>query len=115
MKKTKLNKVSSSQAIRNRNVSKYKKTLIRRCGERCFICGKNAQIDLVHIIRRSYSSVLYDNEKNMILGCRTCHELFDDGDARQLLNYKPFSAILKRMKTLDEFYYNRYVSKRKLE
>jgi len=115
LKRTKLNKVSSSQVIKTRNVSKYKKALIRRVGERCFICGKNTHVDLVHIIRRSYSSVLYDSERNMILGCRTCHELFDDGDASQLLKYKSFTAILKRMKTLDEFYYNRYVSKRKLE
>ena len=48
----------------------------------------------------------------MILGCRECHDMFDNGDARKLEKFPTFELVLNRMKKLDELYYNRFVRKR---
>ena len=48
----------------------------------------------------------------MILGCRECHDMFDNGDARKLEKLPTFEPVLNRMKKLDMYYYNRFVRKR---
>ena len=48
----------------------------------------------------------------MILGCRECHDMFDNGDARKLEKFPTFELVLNRMKKLDMYYYNRFVRKR---
>ena len=66
-------------------------------------------VDLVHIIRQSYSLALQDDPRNLILGCRKCHTVFDDGRIEDVMKLKGITPILERMKELDEHYYNRYV------
>ena len=104
---------SDKQKKHNAIISKIKAKKIAKMGRRCIFCRNTFNdVDLVHIIRRSYSEALKADERNMVLGCRTCHAIFDDGDASGLLKYPTFEPILNRMKSLDEPYYNRFKRKR---
>ncbi len=80
----------------------------------CILCdnfvGSNG--DLTHIIRQSYSIKLQMNDLNNGLSHRACHQIFDDQPKNA--KYLPrINEVLKRMKSLDEKYYNRYVDRMK--
>ena len=108
-----MKKVSDKQKDSNRIISEIKADKIKKLGRICLFCRRKVgNVDLVHIIRRSYSERLKTDKKNMILGCRECHDMFDNGDARKLEKFPTFEFVLNRMKKLDELYYNRFVRKR---
>lgn len=108
-----MNRQSSKQKSAEAIIQKEKRRKISKMGNRCIFCRKHvAHVDLVHIIRRSYSEALKINKRNMVLGCRTCHDMFDNGDALRLSKYTTFEPLLNRMKSLDEYYYNRFKRKR---
>ena len=108
-----MKKVSAKQGKINKELSRIKSEKIKKLGRICLFCRRKVgNVDLVHIIRRSYSERLKTDKKNMILGCRECHDVFDNGDARKLEKFPTFELVLNRMKKLDELYYNRFVRKR---
>lgn len=99
--------------MRIAELTEQKKTL-KKAGAKCFFCGETKKrLDLVHIIRRSYSLELYSDPRNLILGCRECHRIFDDGSSEQIdtLNQDQLKEVMIRMKALDEQYFNRYTEK----
>ena len=101
-------------------ISKHKKQRIHYIGKRCQICGRYSEVDWAHIIPKSYSQLLRNRVDNGILACRSCHDIFDQNftiiPVSKLLELHPwrFKAIMGRMKSLDEFYYNRFVSRNNL-
>lgn len=108
-----MKKVSDKQKDSNRIIAEIKAEKIKKLGRICLFCRRKvSSVDLVHIIRRSYSERLKTDEKNVILGCRECHDTFDNGDARELEKFPTFEPVLNRMKKLDMYYYNRFVRKR---
>ena len=108
-----MKKASDKQKKINSELSRIKAKKINKLGRICLFCRRKvSNVDLVHIIRQSYSEALKTDEKNVILGCRECHDTFDNGDARVLEKYPTFELVLNRMKKLDIYYYNRYVRKR---
>ena len=83
--------------------------MIDEVGLYCMLSNHYASyVDLVHIIRQSDSIPLQDDPRNLILGCRKCHKVFDDGSIEEVMKLKGITPILERMKELDELYYNRY-------
>ena len=103
-----IKKVSDKQKKVNTAKAGIKDKLMKLNNRKCFFCGGRA-VDLVHIIRQGAKAGLRDKEDNCILGCRSCHDTFDDGDYTTLKNiYK----ILERMKKLDEQYYNRFINRK---
>ena len=101
-------------------IAKHKKQRIHYIGKRCQICGRYSEVDWAHIIPKSYSQLLRNRVDNGILACRSCHDIFDQNftiiPVSKLLELHPwrFKAILGRMKSLDELYYNRFVSRNNL-
>ena len=105
--------ISSKQSVRLRELRQLKKEMLLD-SRKCALCGKERELDLCHIIRRSYSTMHYTNPNNLFLACRKCHDAFDNGtwEERNLLNIDP---ILNKMKELDELYYIRYVYDRQTD
>ena len=114
--RTKSIKTKESDSI----IDKHKKRRVHYIGKRCQICGRYAEVDWAHIIPKSHSQLLRNIEANGILACRSCHDIFDQNftiiPVSKLLELYPwrFKAILSRMKSLDELYYNRFVSRNHL-
>ena len=91
------------------NQAKIKRDLIEEYGLYCMLGNHYVGgVQLVHIIRQSYSIPLQDDKRNCVLGCQHCHEIFDDGGIEEVLRLKGIDMILARMKELDELYYNRF-------
>ena len=102
---------------------------IEKQGSRCTFTGRydTYSLDRVHIIRRSYSSGLVDDPRNIILGSRFFHTVFDDGmcrkpngdmyTVRHMLEDFPWRtrAILHRMRTLDLYYFRRYCRRHRIQ
>lgn len=100
----------------------------KRQGERCEFSGRydTYSLDRVHIIRRSYSVKLRDDPRNIILGSRFYHTVFDDGMChkqngdtyivRHMLEDFPWrmKAILHRMRDLDLYYFRRYCRRHRI-
>jgi ribosomal protein L32 len=74
----------------------------------CFFCGVHNQrhrLDAVHLIRKSWSIALQDNPKNIVLGCRRCHEVFDDKpEIRDMLGN--MGEVKDRVRQMDAQYYH---------
>ena len=100
---------------------KIAKKKIDKQGLRCTFTGKyTMMLDPVHVIRRSHSPLLIDDPRNVIIGNRFYHDIFDNGctknhkgdsvTIRHLLEDYPFRvrAILHRMRSLDLYYFRRY-------
>lgn len=94
-----MKQVSKKQAYKNRELSKIKSKLDKKC----FICG-NFGDDLAHLLPKSIFPEHYTNENNLVIMCRTCHNLHDNDvtfRSKQLKCY--FKAI-----TFDLMGANRY-------
>ena len=92
-------------------LAKIKQAKSKHIGIRCQFSGiHGGNVQLVHIIRRSDNKGYKCDERNLILGRQEYHQMFDDGKAKELMVLFPWrmKAILKRMKALDEFYFNRF-------
>lgn len=93
----------------NKQLSVKKKHLLNTFG-RCFFCGKpdgKVDLTLVHLIRRSYSHDLILDDRNLTLGCLSCHTAYDDGFGSKLRNLKNIELAIARVREMDEFYANR--------
>lgn len=93
----------------NKELSKKKKHLLETFG-RCFFCGKphgKVDLTLVHLIRRSYSVNLILDDRNLTLGCLSCHTAYDDGFGSKSRNLGNIELAIARVREMDEFYANR--------
>ena len=101
-------KQKARQAIQ----AKIKADLIKETGKVCFFCEQTfSGVDLVHIIRQSYSTELSIEKRNCVLGCRAHHTIFDDGYDQELRELPNLELVLDKMKAIDELYYNRFMDK----
>ena len=101
--------MSAKKAKIQANQTQIKKELIEEYGSYCMLGNHYSDnIQLVHIIRQSYSLELQDDKRNCVLGCHNHHTIFDDGSIEEVMKLKGITPILERMKELDEHYYNRY-------
>ena len=72
-----MNRISKKQASKNRELIKIKSDLLLKYGSRCMICKRESGTDLMHILPKSIYPEYYTEKWNFILGCRTCHDMFD--------------------------------------
>ena len=87
---------------------KHKKELQIINQNRCFFCGLNAH-DLVHIFPVSLFPKYDKEEWNHILGCRTCHIIFDDCNPFTLNNSE---FIIDLIQAVDIKYYHRLLNRK---
>lgn len=87
---TRMRRVSNKQAAKNREIAKIKSRLPKICA----ICGRHAT-DYCHILPKSIWMEHYTNPLNGFMGCRTCHQLFDDNKAFRQLQTHLFEQALK--------------------
>ena len=114
MKKTRIKPISEKQRKINIELRRIKQDLLDS-SPRCFFCGKYGDInslDQVHIVRRSYCECLTTERKNLILGCRTCHTIFDSSDRDEIMKLKNIETVLDRMMLMDVLYCNRFIQKK---
>lgn len=76
-----MKQVSDKQAKRNRELQKIKQALIEKYGVNCMICRINNATDLMHLLPKSIYPEYYTSPWNFVLGCRSCHDLFDSSAA----------------------------------
>lgn len=76
-----MKQVSTKQAAKNRELARIKKELIELNGDRCMICRMNNCTDLMHLLPRSLFPEYQTSEWNLIVGCRSCHDIFDSSAA----------------------------------
>lgn len=90
-------------------LAKIKKEKIMRMGNRCILSNIYKLTEQAHIIRRDDRRYKL-NPRNLVLMHPMYHFMFDNGKGHELLRLFPWrmKAILKRMKSLDELYFNRY-------
>lgn len=67
-----MRKVSSKQALRNREVAKIKDNLPNFC---C-LCGQRP-VDAAHLLPKSEYPEHYIKEWNIVPLCRSCHNMYD--------------------------------------
>lgn len=72
-----MRQISKRQQSKNLTLSKIKKSLIDESGYVCRICG-NYGNDLMHLLPKSIFPEYYTESRNLIIGCRSCHDLFDN-------------------------------------
>lgn len=68
---------STKQAAKDRLLAKIKKEIYIENGDSCMICKNEPSVDLMHILPKSIWPEHYTEKWNLILGCRSCHDLFD--------------------------------------
>lgn len=103
-KKTKINTVSKDKASELRTLAKIKKRKISLQGKECELCGTSGEVDLFHIITVGDKRFSI-NENNLLLSCRSCHDIWGDNDWSKIIKFKNFGEIMERLKSLDECKY----------
>lgn len=101
--KENMKKISTKQAAKNRTLMKIK----RMMNDRCYFCGMKG-CDLMHILPRSIFGEYMCEEWNLIIGCRSCHELFDGN--REFRRNQPdlFERVLEMVDKKDDGMVRKY-------
>lgn len=88
-----IKKVSTKQAQKNRELARIKRSL----APFCFICGRQGN-DLMHLLPKLRYPEHYLNPLNLVIGCRSCHNSYDN----DLLFRKQQTEIFERICEFDE-------------
>lgn len=67
-----MKKVSDKQRKRNAEIARIKQNKPKTC----IFCGRYAN-DLAHLFPRSTHPQYYTDERNLVIMCRDCHNLYD--------------------------------------
>jgi len=95
-----MKKISKKQSKKNIEINKIKSTLSKKC----FICGKETNTDAAHILPKSIFPEYYINPLNIIMLCRTCHNIFDNDTKFRNKQTKIYEQALK----IDQLAASRY-------
>jgi len=76
-----MNNISKKQAKKNSELAQIKKEITREFGDLCMICRRARATDLMHILPKSIWPEHYTEKWNLIIGCRSCHDMFDSSAA----------------------------------
>lgn len=98
-----MKKVSKSQARKNAELAKIKKEMDKVC----YFCGGYGN-DLAHVLPRSLFPQYYTEKWNLIIACRTHHNLFDnDIEFRKKFNYL-YLQVVKKVNPEDKGMVDKY-------
>ena len=92
-----MKQISKKQAQRNQMLAKIKKELFDKNGGVCMLCKSQKGTDLMHILQKSLYPEYYTSPWNLIIGCRSCHDLFDNSSA-----FRRKTGLYKQIKIHDE-------------
>lgn len=74
-----MNKVSTKQAAKNRELAKIKQAKLEQSNNRCVICGRyEKNLDLIHLLPRSLYPEYITESWNLECACRSCHNDYDN-------------------------------------
>lgn len=111
-----MRKVSKRQAKSNRLVSQAKSRFLERFREEhgyyfCAGCGTTSgRIDVSHLVPIGHKKSLEATESNLTLHCSSCHRAWEN-QTKEVTQLKDYEQNLKRVKSLDEDYYNQIKNK----
>lgn len=91
-----MRKVSKKQSAKNQELAKIKKALCERYEDICMICRNEKGTDLMHILPKSLWPEYYTSVWNFIIGCRSCHDMFDSSAA-----YRRKTGLYEHIKKYD--------------
>lgn len=101
-----IRKVSKKQAKKNAELIKIKREMDREC----YFCGGYGG-DLAHVLPRSLFPQYYTEKWNLIIACRTHHNLFDnDIEFRKKFNYL-YLQVVKKVNPEDKGMVDKYFGK----
>jgi hypothetical protein len=101
-----IRKVSKKQAKKNAELSKIKRDMDKEC----YFCGGYGN-DLAHVLPRSLFPQYYTEKWNLIMACRTHHNLFDnDVEFRKKFNYL-YLQVIKKVNQEDKGVVDKYFGK----
>ena len=96
--------VSKKQSTKNRKLAMIKKELFE-VAPFCVICRRSGVLlDLMHLLPKGRFPEHYTNRKNLVLGCRECHTLFDDNREFR----KQQTKLIEQVEAFDELGANQY-------
>jgi hypothetical protein len=82
---------------------------------RCFFYPSEPRSCFDHIVPKSHNASLIDKRENLIPIGVTAHDIITFGTAEQVKSLPRINEYLRRMKALDESYYNRFLINRNIE
>lgn len=91
-----IRKVSKSQARKNAELAKIKKKMKKVC----FFCGGRGY-DLCHVLPRSLMPQYYTEEWNLIIACRTHHEMFDNNIKFRKMFNSLYNQVVQKVQPED--------------
>ena len=84
---------SDKQKQKDYTLGKIKKELIEQHGKTCCICQRMCEPDLMHLLPKGMYPEHYLNPANLVLGCRACHQSFDDNQAFRKLQIDLYDQV----------------------
>lgn len=109
---TPINKISSSQASKNAVLSAFKANLIKEHGKKCFFHQREFPgVDLFHIFPKGSFPQYATKEWNLILSCRECNRVWDQGTIEEILTLPNVYWVLLVVKIVDPGYYERILTR----
>ena len=100
MKRGKPRQISRKQASDNRILAKIKQEMTPVC----VICGKWCVPDLMHLLPRSIYPQHKTNPLNLAIGCRICHNKYDN----DIIFRRKQKRLYEQIKSFDEIGAYRY-------
>jgi len=94
-----MRKVSDKQQQISRELARIKDTLPKVCK----ICG-GLGFDLAHVLPRSTFPEYVTEPKNLMILCRTCHILYDDGSKDYRSGFSHIVEIVRGYATKEEIF-----------
>lgn len=95
---------SKKGALKDAQNARYKKTLPKVC---C-ICGKYGN-DLMHLLNKNVYPQHYTEERNLKIGCRECHNLYDNELSFRRLQKHLYEQICLFDKQSADQYFRTYI------
>ena len=89
-----MRQISVKQASKNYTLAKIKKGLIEKNGCTCVICQGYGE-DLMHLLPKSIYPEYYLKPENLAIGCRSCHNQFDDQQNFRKLQIDLYDQVCK--------------------
>ena len=106
-KKSNIGHLKKEKSLKKAKITQIKEKIIRLNGDVCFCCGKPTGNDAAHIFPISLFPEYETAPWNIILLCRGHHEMFDDGNYRDVIEIPNIDFILEVIESIDPKYLER--------
>ena len=94
---------------------RVERELKREGNERCFFCPHEPRSCFDHIVPKAHNTALIACKQNLVPIGLTAHNIITFGTAEEVKGLPRIREYLRRMKELDESYYNRFLVNRNIQ